>query len=136
MRGRQHLTDHWIGIECDWQSEPKPSPEALATATELVGAARAAGIPPEAATTGYWPTVRLIWDGGRTEVEVFDGSYELYFLPTSPEEGEYEIFEYDAKAPNVLATLLSKIAEMRSREPKLPPGPTTGRSLRGPWSPE
>jgi hypothetical protein len=108
------MDDPWLDIECDWHSEPFPSPEALAAATRLVVATRIAGFPPEDAQRGYWPTVRLFWDSGRTEVEVFPHKFELYFESMSETDGRCPILEFDASEPSVLDTLLSEICRVRS----------------------
>ena len=108
------MSDPWEGIDCDWQKEPLPSPEALATATRLVVAARAAGFPPESAQRGYWPTVCLHWDSGRTEVEVFPETFELYFQPISGADGRFTVLEFDACDPEVLEILLREISRVRS----------------------
>ena len=112
------MSDPWVGIECDWHNEPRPSAEALAIATQLVVAARAAGFPPDYAQRGFWPTVRLFWDSGRIEVEVFPDTFELYFDPTSDEDGKCPVLEFDRSEPEVLEILLSEIRRVRSSRAK------------------
>lgn len=106
------MTDTWAGINCDWQKQPDRA--ALINAALLVDATRAAGLPPTGAATGKWSSVCLFWDLGRTEVEVFDTQFELYFLPRSADDGEFNVEEFAADAPDVLQVLTEKIRQARA----------------------
>ncbi|MCH2076171.1 MAG: hypothetical protein MK180_04675 [Rhodobacteraceae bacterium] len=87
----------------------------MALATELLKAAKKANLLPETASSGKFPTVRLFWQNGRIEVEVFPGSFELYFLP-SPNEGEvFSIVEFKgASVPEVLEKIKVTISRASS----------------------
>ncbi|MGR3321165.1 MAG: hypothetical protein ACU0DK_04455 [Pseudooceanicola sp.] len=105
-------SDAWEGMECVWQKEPLPS--AKATAERLVTAARVAGLPPEAAQTGYWSTVCLFGDSGRIEVEVFPESFELYLFPTNEAGGRFSVVEFESSDPEALDALFSEIRRILS----------------------
>ncbi len=102
----------WAGINCDWHEQPDRA--AMKNAALLVEATRAAGFPPTCAATGRWLSVCLFWDHGRTEVEVFSNQFELYFLPRSDDDGEFDVEEFAADAPETLGILIEKIKEARS----------------------
>ncbi len=104
----------WKGIKCDWEASSQPGARVLEVAERLISATRTAGFPPECASTGYWPTICLFWDGGQTEVEVFEESFELYFLPKSQVEGSFSVREFNADMENVLETLVAEIRKQRS----------------------
>jgi len=104
--------DTWVGINCDWQEQPDRA--AMENAALLVEATRAAGFPPTSAATGKWLSVCLFWDRGRTEVEVFSNQFELYFLPRSDDDGEFDVEEFAADAPETLRILIEKIEKARS----------------------
>lgn len=106
--------DPWDGIPCEWSEAPDG--RALANAAHLVTAARAAGFPPEAAATGRWVSVCVFWDGGRTEVDVFDDRYELYVLPRSPDDGSFSVEDSPVDDPGTMATLLEKIKKARATQ--------------------
>lgn len=99
--------DPWKGIKCDWHQPPESA--ALKNAVRLVEASRSAGFPPREAATGKWLSVCLFWDGGRTEVEVFEDRFELYFLPRSPEDGTFDVEHHRADAPETITVLIEKI---------------------------
>lgn len=104
------MSDPWTGIECDWHQQPDSA--ALKNAMALVAACRSAGFPPSEATTGYWPTVRLLWDCGKVEVEVFGDRFELYVLHGAPSDGPFHVEDHEA--PGSMVELTEKIRAARS----------------------
>ncbi|PJR90038.1 hypothetical protein CN878_20395 [Ochrobactrum sp. 695/2009] len=104
----------WSGIRCFWQGDERPTEVALKHAASLITATRAAGFPPEAASRGYWPTVRLLWKDGEIEVEVHDDHYELYFFSGSSRDGNFSIMDYPINAPGILEALASEIQKRHS----------------------
>jgi len=101
------LSNPWSGIDCDWHEHPDSA--AKRNADRLVCACRRAGLTPQSAATGKWSSVCLFWDDGRTEVEVFDDHFELYFLPRSRTDGTFDVTHFDADAPDVLALVIGRI---------------------------
>ncbi len=92
----------------------RPNETVVKLAERLVSVMRKAGCLPKSAEKGYWPTLRLLWDDARIEVEVFEEVYELYFLPASDEAGTFSIWEYDAADQCCLEKLSIKIRELLS----------------------
>ncbi|PWU72439.1 hypothetical protein DK867_14535 [Ochrobactrum sp. POC9] len=104
----------WSGIRCFWQEDERPTETSLKHAACLVAATRAAGLPPEAASRGYWPTVCLLWKDGKVEVEVHDDHYELYLFYNSSRDEKFSLTDYDVTAPDTLEALVSEIQKMQS----------------------
>ena len=102
----------WDSIDWKWDGRQQPSEAAVRQATLLLKAAMVAGISPEAAGSGYFPTVRLFWEGGLIEVEVFSESFELYYLPNSEDKESQTISEFDASSPDALSKLVTNISDL------------------------
>jgi len=102
----------WDSLDWKWHDHPHPDKDAVTLAAELLKATKAADVFPEAASSGRFPTVRLFWQNGRVEIEVFPNSFELYFLPGADEEEKYSVSEFDAMS---LPKVVEKIKEAMSR---------------------
>jgi len=106
------------GLPQDWDDDHAPDPAAIANATRLLAMIRAAGVVPELAQVGYWPTVCLEFDGGRTLVEVFNGSFEVYTLTRPGEDASlFTLTEHDAAAPDVLDQVLTAMRRSMASNP-------------------
>lgn len=105
----------WESINWQWSDHPKPDDAAIERSTELLKATKAAGLFPEEADSGRFPTVRLFWKDGDVEVEVFQNSFELYFPPSHEQQKSCPILEFDASSPDGLPALLASLAEILSK---------------------
>ena len=97
----------WDSLQWEWGGNPQPDKDAVFLPTELLKATKAAGVFPEAASSGYFPTVRLFWQSGRVEIEVFPDCFEVYVLPRK-EGKEFTVSKFEAIS---LPIVVEKIKE-------------------------
>ena len=102
----------WDNIDWKWDGHKLPTKAAVELATSLVKATIVQGIPPEMARSGYLPSVRLLWEGGLIEVEVFSDSFELYYLPKAEDKDSYTISEFDNSSTDSLTMLVDNISDL------------------------
>ncbi|MBM1815278.1 hypothetical protein [Pseudosulfitobacter pseudonitzschiae] len=105
----------WKCIDWEWSDNQTPDDTAILHATELLKATKAANLFPESAVSGYSPTVRFFWRGGTVEVEVFQNSFELYFLPSHEDKRSFSITEFDATSPDALPRLIMHLTTTLSQ---------------------
>lgn len=105
----------WDSIDWKWDGHQLPSEGAVEQATLLLKATKEAGVSPEAAGSGWSPTVRLFWDGGKIEVEVFADSFELNYHPSFESKDMYSISEFEASLPGTISKLVVKISDLLRR---------------------
>ncbi|MEO0342691.1 MAG: hypothetical protein AAF198_04575 [Pseudomonadota bacterium] len=99
------------GVDCGWTAQNQPSESALKNAQTLLYILRHLGHPPSSADRGYFPSVRLFWNGGTTELEVHDTTAEAFYFPGAPNQSTWTVEKFFLDSPEDKEKLIQKVVE-------------------------